>query len=322
MRISRERLLETADNTGFRPEVLEKVIQLLYLLQALREHPQLAGKLALKGGSALNLFYFDAPRLSVDINLNYIGAVERDIMTANRPGVEQAIQAVCSREDFAVARIPEEHAGGKWRLRYASAYGQDANLELDVNYMFRLPMWPVVAKGSHAVGPYRATGIPIVDIHELAAGKLAALLSRHQARDLFDSNQLLQLGVLGPGRLRLAFVVYGAGNRRDWRTVSVDDVEFDEREIRSQLIPTLSRRVVEGLDNAAEFGKQLVTGCKESLSAVLPFTNDEKAFLDLLLDKGVIEPQMLTNDSEIQQRITNQPMLQWKAWNVRGRLQD
>jgi hypothetical protein len=41
--------------------------------------------MALKGGTALNLFHFDVPRLSVDIDLNYVGAIERDTMLAENP---------------------------------------------------------------------------------------------------------------------------------------------------------------------------------------------------------------------------------------------
>ena len=316
MKISNERLIDIANQTGFRSDILEKAIQLLGLLEALRDHPTLESKLALKGGTALNVFYLDIPRLSVDIDLNYVGAVGREDMLAERPELEEAIRAVCSREGFSVARAPDEHAGGKYRLRYEAAVGGGGNLELDINYVYRVPLWPMVEMNSHTLGPYQALSTLLVDIHELAAGKLAALLSRHQARDLFDSNQLLQLGQLDPGRLRLAFVVYGAGNRRDWRTVFVNDVEFDEREIASQLIPTLNRRVVKGLEDISEFGRRLMAECRESLSAVLPFTNDEMEFFNLLLDDGVIEPRLLTTDSEMQYKLSNQPMLQWKALNV------
>lgn len=48
MRISVERLTIEAETTGFRPDVLEKVIHLLNLLDALRSHPFLKGKLVLK----------------------------------------------------------------------------------------------------------------------------------------------------------------------------------------------------------------------------------------------------------------------------------
>jgi len=113
------------------------------------------------------------------IDLNYVGESETKAMLADRPRVEGAIQAVCSREGFSVTRVAEEHAGGKWMLRYESAYGVGANLELDVNYMFRVPLWPFKELDSHSLGPYRAVRIPVMDIHELAAGKLAALFSRH-----------------------------------------------------------------------------------------------------------------------------------------------
>ena len=49
MRISKEKLFSESEVTGFRPEVLEKVIHLLNLLEGFRSHPFLKGRLALKG---------------------------------------------------------------------------------------------------------------------------------------------------------------------------------------------------------------------------------------------------------------------------------
>ncbi len=227
MKISHEKLIAQAEATGFRPDVLEKVAHLLGLLEALGSHPFLKGKLALKGGTALNLFIFNVPRLSVDIDLNYVGAEDREAMLAERPRIEQAVQAVFAREGFTVRRMPEEHAGGKWSLRYQSAAGQGGNLEVDLNFMYRVPLWPVSLSDSYPVGTWQATQIPVIDIHELAAGKLAALLARRQARDLFDSHILLHMENLDLDRLRTAFVVYGAMNRKDWRTVSTEDVNLD-----------------------------------------------------------------------------------------------
>jgi hypothetical protein len=95
--LTREDLEREAAATGFHVEPLEKAIRLLELLESLRSHPFLAERMALKGGTALNLFVFDAPRLSVDVDLNYIGAADREAMLADRPKVEQAIRAVCGR---------------------------------------------------------------------------------------------------------------------------------------------------------------------------------------------------------------------------------
>ena len=317
MKISTEKLENEAEATGFRPDVLEKVALLLGLLDALRSHPFLKGKLALKGGTALNLFVFDVPRLSVDIDLNYVGAGDRETMLAERPKIEQALQAVFARENFSVRRMPDEHTGGKWSLQYESASGQTGNLEVDVNFMFRVPLWPVMTCDSHPVGAWRAKGISVLDHHELAAGKLAALLARGQARDLFDCHFILNMDDLVRERLRIAFVVYGGTNRKDWRTVSIEDVDFDAADLARQLIPMLCVRAIQDQGSPTEYGAQLIEDCRKALSAVLPFTDSERAFLDLLLDRGVIDSTILTADASLQRRIQGQPLLEWKALNVR-----
>jgi len=78
-------------------------------------------RVALKGGTALNLFASDLPRLAVDIDLNYISGPGRETKLSDRPKVEQAVQAVCGRLDIQTKRLPTDHAGGKWRKR-ARAY--------------------------------------------------------------------------------------------------------------------------------------------------------------------------------------------------------
>lgn len=318
MKISPEKLAIEAQATGFRADVLEKVAHLLGLLNALQGHPFLKGKLVLKGGTALNLFVFDIPRLSVDIDLNYVGARDRETLLAERPDLEKAFHAVFSREVFSVRRMPEEHAGGKWLLRYESAPGQSGNLEVDVNFMYRVPLWPVTIGDSYPIGAWRAVGIPVLDYHELAAGKLSALLARKQARDLFDCHRILRMDNLDPHLLRIGFVVYGAMNRKDWRTVSIEDVDIDNAELVRQLIPTLRVNTAEVRESSEEYGARLVKECREGLSSVLPFTDSERAFLDLLLDRGVIDATILTADETLQQRIQSQPLLEWKALNVRG----
>lgn len=316
MRISPETLTAQAETTGFRPDMLEKVGLLLQLLDAVRSHPFLKDKLVLKGGTALNLFIFDVPRLSIDIDLNYVGAADREAMLAERPKVEEALQAVFSREGFTVRRVPTEHAGGKWQLRYPSAGGQAGNLEVDVNFMFRIPLWPVKNVDSRPVGIWQAVGIQVVDVHELAAGKLSALLSRRQARDLFDCSNIFRLGGLDRERLRLAFVVYGAMSRKDWRTVAPSDVDFDIADLEQRLVPTLRAAGMEKIPKD-HFGRGLVEDCRNFLAGLLPFTVNEMEFLNLVLDKGEIAPELLTTDEVLQDRIRRHPLLEWKAVHVR-----
>ena len=183
--------------------------------------------------------------------------------------------------------------------------------------MFRQPLWDIKLYDSLELGLVKANKIPVLDIHELAAGKLAAMLSRGQARDLFDSHLLLKSEALKLDNLRLAFVVYGAMNRNDWRNVSVENINYEPKEFVRQLLPTLKAGTAEKYGNPKEYGLYLIRECQEYMSLVLPFSASEKAFLDLLLEQGIIDSTLLTTDLRLQSHIQDQPLLQWKAYNVR-----
>lgn len=313
-------LVREAAATGFHAEPLEKVIRLLEVLDALRSHPFLKQRLVLKGGTALNLFVFDVPRLSVDIDLNYVGALERETMLAERPKLEQALLAVCGRLDLEVRRIPEDHAGGKWRLSFASATGRPGRLELDVNFLLRRPLWRAEIGESKSIGSLPTVEFPVLDIHELAAGKLAALFGRAAGRDLYDVRELLQGAALVPAKLRLGFVVYGGVSRRDWRLLSVDDVRADPADVDRQLLPLLRGERAPQRERLAAWTQEMVADCRRLLSSVLPLAGNEREFLDRLNSHGEIVAELLTEDADLQHKICSHPGLRWKASNVRRHL--
>lgn len=134
MEIFKSELMSQAKNTGFHADILEKVWRLLAILKRINADPYLKSRLALKGGTALNLFFFDLPRLSVDIDLNCIGALNTEEMQAKRPILEAALEELFRKERLSVLRVPKKHAGGKWKLKYSSALGGYGNLEVDLNF--------------------------------------------------------------------------------------------------------------------------------------------------------------------------------------------
>jgi predicted nucleotidyltransferase component of viral defense system len=75
---SRETLGAVAGDRGYDERVLERVARMLALLEAISVDPELTGRYALKGGTALNLFHLDVPRLSVDVDLNFVGSPDRE----------------------------------------------------------------------------------------------------------------------------------------------------------------------------------------------------------------------------------------------------
>ncbi|MEQ8845606.1 MAG: nucleotidyl transferase AbiEii/AbiGii toxin family protein [Phycisphaerales bacterium] len=317
MNLSRERLLAESASLSFRPEILEKVARLLSLLEAIRKHPNLKERVALKGGTALNLFLFDVPRLSVDIDLNYIGSADRGAMLAERPEVERAIEVVSQAEGLAITRAPADHAGGKWRMRYQSVLGGNGNIEVDLNFMFRIPLWPAGPMDSRPLGHFSAQRVPVLDIHEIAAGKFAALFARHASRDLFDAHALLGRSDLDDTRLRSGFVAIGAMNRKDWRTVTLDDIAFEPQELQDQLVPVLRNQTREQAGDFEDWARRLVSECQQGLERLLPFRDNEREFLDRLLDHGEARPELITEDPDLAERIAGHPLIAWKARNVR-----
>jgi len=175
------------------------------------------------------------PQMRVSTNW-YLGTAD---------AVYQNIYSIGSERSSYVVVLSGDHIYkmnyGKMLQQHVDA-GADATvatLEVDVNYMLRTPLWPVVPRSSRTVADTAVADVPVVDVHELAAGKLAALLGRQASRDVFDTHRVLREVSFDRRRLRTAFVVYGAFNRRDWRTVAADDVQMSPKEAEQMLLPLL-----------------------------------------------------------------------------------
>jgi predicted nucleotidyltransferase component of viral defense system len=315
--LTRAQLQRAASDTGFPVDSLEKVSMLVRLLNLMAAHPFLGPRVALKGGTALNLFVFELPRLSVDVDVNYIGAADRETMMAERTRLDAALAQVASRLGLTVKGAPGQHAGGKWRLLYTSALGRPAIIEVDVNYMLRVPLWDVAPHDSQEFLGDRAKRFNLLDPHELAAGKLAALLALGASRDLFDARELLAHGTFDRDKLRLAFVVYGGINRVDWRTVSASAVTAKASDVKRQLLPMLRQDIRPADADVERWTSALIDETRALLGAVLPLTEGEARFLERLDGDGEIKAALLTTDSELQRRIEASPGLQWKALNVK-----
>ena len=172
MRVSRESLEAEAGATGFQPDVLEKVAPpagpagLLGRpsLPARQAGPQ--GRDGVEPLPVRRSQAFGGHRPELRGGCKQGGHAGRTPINGGSDG-----RPSFRREDFEVRYVPQGYAGGKWPLRYAASSGQGGVVEVDLNFMYRLPLWPEAPMDSHTVGRWQARGIPVVDIHELAAGK-------------------------------------------------------------------------------------------------------------------------------------------------------
>ncbi len=310
-------LQRLASETGYQAGALEKVMRLLDILQEIAHDRTLSERLALKGGTALNVFHLGLDRLSVDIDLNYIGALDRTAMEAERLEVEAALNRLLASQGYTVRHRPDEHAGGKWLTRFASSLGGNATLEHDINYMARQPLFGVARVSSVALGDMSARDVLVLDLQEIIAGKLVALFDRHAARDLFDARRILSIEGLDWKNIKAAFLAFGACARRDWRMVSVDAIKGDPRELRQKLMICLPREYFGGKGAIDTWIEETVALCRERYASLFDLSDDEKGFLDSVLDRGEINADFLDVPSEIRARIGAMPMLAWKCKNVR-----
>jgi hypothetical protein len=201
--------------------------------------------------------------------------------------------------------------------RYTSALGGAATIEVDLNYMARGPLFGVQILSSTPLGSLAATGIPVVDLHEVVAGKLVALLDRRAARDLFDARRILETQTLDWSLIRAGVLAWGAAGRRDWREAGLDDIGGDPRELRAKLAICLPRDYFDAAGGVDRWIAETVEICRAGLAPLFERTPGEAAFLDRLLDAGQIDPSGLGVPEGVRARIAEMPMLAWKAQNVR-----
>lgn len=309
-------LQKLAGETGLQAGTLEKVIRLLDLLAEIASDAVLRDRVALKGGTALNVFYLKLDRLSVDIDLNYIGALDREAMLVERPEVEAALAQILEAQGYALRRQPEAHGGGKWIARYGSALGGGASLEVDLNFMMREPLFGVGRMTSVSLGDRPPSEAVVVDLHEVVAGKLAALIDRNAARDLFDARRILDMPDLDWRLIRVGVLAYGASRAVDWRAASVADIGGDLRDLREKLAICLPRGTFKDAGGMRAWIGETVEICREKLAGLFDWSTGERRFLDALIDRGEIDPSGLDAPPEVIARIARMPMLAWKAQNV------
>ena len=309
---SKEQLMHQARSEGYKPEILEKVYRLLDVFEQIMTVPFLEDRLVLKGGTALNLFCFERlPRLSVDIDLNYIGALDREKMLEEKPLIMDTIQQIMSQNQFERHRAPMMHAGGKMVWFYPSLLGQRGSLEIDINFMYRQPLFPVVFKSPN-IQEYKHLQGPVLDIHELAAGKLSALFNRSASRDWFDVHYLLTQMPLDKQKLKLALVTYLAMTKIDLSHMIPEQIEFNLTDLRNRLIPVMHQASISRNTRELKAWAAVRIGeLREQLGNLLPLEKNEIMFINKIRNEGIVSPELITADTELAKKVVSHPAINW-----------
>ena len=172
---------------------------------------------------------------------------------------------------------------------------------------------------SAAIGSYRAANVPVLDIHEIVAGKLVALVTRRTARDLFDAHRIIAMPALDWAKIKAAALMIGACARSfDWRTASSEAIGCEAGAITSKLTMCLHDRYFDAFGGPSAWINAVTAECREKLAPLFQLTAGERAFLDAVLERGEIDASTLNVPKPVRAAIEASPALRWKAQNVKA----
>ena len=222
------------------------------------------GLFAMKGGTALNLFVHDMPRLSVDIDLAYPAwATPRDEALRAIADELGAIAQRLERLEIAVRSIAAAGLGESKLLIERPG----AQVKVEANLVFRGTVQPVErrALAPHAAELFSAElSVPSLALDELYGSKLVAALDRQHPRDLFDVSQMYATHRLTDATIE-SFVLYLAGHNRPMHEVLVPRRKDIAQEFESSFAG-MTREPIE-LDALEEARDRLLADLPNRLTA-------------------------------------------------------
>ncbi len=168
---------------------------------------------ALKGGTAINLFVLDLPRISVDIDLTYLPRQSHADASAGIDGALRRIaEMLCSvSPPYAVA---EGRANDQGHIDTLTVTGRDTQVKIETNAVLRGTLHPVrkLAVRPRVEQKLGFAQMAVLADADLYGGKLVAALDRQHPRDLFDALVLLERDGL-TDEVFDAFLLYLAGHK-------------------------------------------------------------------------------------------------------------
>lgn len=208
---------------------------------------------ALKGGTAINLFVRDMPRLSVDIDLVYLPIEDYEQSYTNCTLALKRIGDAVAQE-IAGSRVTVSNAKNSLRLLIQA---NEVGIKVEISPVLRGCVFKsqLLTTQPGVEAEFGYAEMNLLAIEDLYGGKICAALDRQHPRDLFDIKLLLENEGLTNG-IRRAFLVYLISHnrpmaellapnrknirgifRREFEFMAMQAVTVDQlEEVREQLI--------------------------------------------------------------------------------------
>ncbi|ODS29865.1 MAG: hypothetical protein SCARUB_05030 [Candidatus Scalindua rubra] len=313
LNLTPQQLIQFTQERGFLRNEFEKAMRLICVLKEITRHLLLQRCFVLKGGTALNLFVYDLPRLSVDVDLNYIKAVDKAQMKNDREEIAQIIPSLFTPY-YDVKPSKEEYALLQYEFRYKTLSGGSDKLKMDINFLHRLPVIPTVQSTFDKFG--QSVTFSLMGQEELLAGKVVALLSRYTPRDLYDIYQTSLSKPRFNSRLfRSLIFYYGLISHKPIAELfHLTFEQISEYDIRRHLHPMLVRGQFPERD-------MMVKKAQEFITPFLSCSEDEASAIDSFESRGDLDGETLFPQDELRKRILESPALAWRCEQIMRKIE-
>ncbi len=259
---------------------------------------------ALKGGTAINLFIRDMPRLSVDVDLTYLPIEPRE-KSLEEIGAALGRIADSIRKAMSHVQVKPGYILGEKNISKLYIHTMEAQIKIEPNLVIRGAIFPplrceLTKKAQETFN--LSFSVFTLSLAELYGGKICAALDRQHPRDLFDIDILMKAeGVTD--EIRKAFVVYLVSHDRPINEL-LDPPRKDIRKV--------FEKELDGMTSVSVRYEDL-TAAREKLISTLQggLTNTEKRFL---ISVKEMEPEWALLDIPGLDRL---PAIQWKLMNIR-----
>jgi len=307
MEFSRQYLTKLCKESNFIKDTLEKVLRLSEILKFLNSDVIFKDKLALKGGTAINLTAVKLPRLSVDIDVDFAVNVSKEELSEIKDKFKKRLTDYMWQEGYSLAECRDRFALTSFLFNYLNNAGNRDNIKVEINFLDRCHILPLEKKKILIKGIAEDFEILTLNTTELYASKINALLSRATPRDLYDVNAMIENNVIENAELlRKCLIFYNAiGGDYDIQELDYKNIErLDYKKFKTQLKPVIAKDDKFDIEKAKEISIEYLKG-------LLVLTDGEKEFLAKLKEK-IYVPELLFDDEDIISNIKNHPAALWR----------
>ena len=231
--------------------------------------------------------------------------------------MEKALVQLASRKSYRIQQSADAFAGRKIYLIYQSITGHNDRVEVDLNFLFRLPVAGTMAQEMWQPGELERLTVRVVSLQEILVGKLLAYLDRSAARDAWDLAYLPVQAedVMASDRFRSWFIALSAILDHPLTAYTRDRIEkrVTNRTVSEQLVPMLIGKTLPKPDD-------LVNRSWAAISPFMTLSNDEAKYI-ASIQRGELYPELLFSDApEEAKRMADHPAILWKLVNARAHL--